>query len=105
MATTAYRSNACTIGTVENGAPAPVVSSAGALVEGLHVLGAKRIAVVAPYLKPLTKLVVDYIENEGITVTDWLALEIADTLTVWNDCDVMFWSHLQSKYYPGAARP
>ena len=68
--------------TVENGAPAPVVSSAGALVEGLHVLGAKRIAVVAPYLKPLTKLVVDYIENEGITVTDWLALEIADTLTV-----------------------
>ena len=68
--------------TVENGAPAPVVSSAGALVDGLHVLGARRIAVVAPYMKPLTKLVVDYIENEGITVTDWLALEIADNLAV-----------------------
>ena len=68
--------------TIENGAPAPVVSSAGALIDGLHALGAKRIAVVAPYLKPLTKLVVDYIENEGITVADWLALEIADNLEV-----------------------
>src|SRR6202008_2296440 len=29
--------------TVENGAPAPVVTSAGALIEGIHVLGAKKI--------------------------------------------------------------
>jgi maleate isomerase len=68
--------------TVENDRPAPVVTSAGALVDGLHVLGAKRIAVVAPYMKPLTKMVVSYIENEGITVWDWLALEIPDNLEV-----------------------
>jgi maleate isomerase len=68
--------------TAENGHPAPVVTSAGALVDGLHVLGAKRVAVVAPYMKPLTQLVVSYIENEGIAVQDWLALEIPDNLEV-----------------------
>jgi maleate isomerase len=68
--------------TVENEMPAPVVTSAGALVDGLHVLGAKKIAVLAPYMKPLTKLVVDYIENEGISVSDWHALEIPDNLEV-----------------------
>lgn len=66
----------------ENGHPAPVVSSAGALVDGLHILGAKRIGLVAPYMKPLTRMVVDYIEGEGIVVKDWLALEIPDNLEV-----------------------
>src|SRR3546814_12730196 len=36
--------------TVENGPPAPVVPSAGALIEGLAALKAKRIALVAPYI-------------------------------------------------------
>lgn len=68
--------------TAENNAPAPVVTSAGALVEALGVLGAKRIAVVAPYMKPLTKMVIDYIEAEGITVVTHRALEISDNLKV-----------------------
>lgn len=68
--------------TVENGAPAPVVTSAGALVEGLTHLGAKKISVIAPYMKPLTKLVTDYIEAEGIEVIDAIALEIPDNLEV-----------------------
>lgn len=68
--------------TVENGHAAPVVTSAGALVDGLHALGAKRIAVVAPYMKPLTELVVSYIKGEGIAVQDSLALEIPDNLEV-----------------------
>ncbi|MFB6451351.1 maleate cis-trans isomerase family protein [Bradyrhizobium tunisiense] len=68
--------------TVANGAPAPVVTSAGALVDALGVLGAKRIAVVAPYMKPLTQLVVDYIEHEGVKVIDSRALEIPDNLEV-----------------------
>src|SRR6185503_7113554 len=49
--------------TEQNGAPAPVVTSAGALIEGLHAMGMKRIAVICPYMKPLTRLVVDYIES------------------------------------------
>lgn len=68
--------------TVENGHPAPVVTSAGALVDGLTALGAKRVALIAPYMKPLTQLVVSYIENEGIAVQDSLALEIPDNLEV-----------------------
>ena len=36
--------------TIDNGAPAPVVSSAGALIHGLQTMGAKRISVIAPYM-------------------------------------------------------
>lgn len=68
--------------TVENGNPAPVVTSAGALVEGREALGAKRVAVLAPYMKPLTQMVVEYIEHEGFSVQDSLALEIPDNLEV-----------------------
>jgi len=68
--------------TQENGAPAPVVTSAGALIEGIRLIGAKKIALVAPYMKPLTQMVVDYIEHEGIEVVDAIALEIADNLAV-----------------------
>src|SRR5688500_7917650 len=68
--------------TVHTGAPAPVVTSAGALIEALHAMGMKRISIVCPYMKPLTKLVVDYIESEGVEVKDYLALEIPDNLKV-----------------------
>lgn len=68
--------------TVENQAPAPVVTSAGALIDGLKTLGARKIALICPYMKPLTQLVVDYIESEGITVHDFTALEIPDNLEV-----------------------
>ncbi|GAA4491106.1 maleate cis-trans isomerase family protein [Gluconacetobacter tumulicola] len=68
--------------TVENGAPAPVVTSAGALVDGLATLGARRIVVVAPYMKPLTRLVIDYLASEGYEVIDHVALEIPDNLDV-----------------------
>lgn len=68
--------------TVENGAAAPVVTSAGALIHGLGRLGAKKIAVIAPYMKPLTELVVDYIEHEGVQVVDCISLEIPDNLAV-----------------------
>lgn len=68
--------------TKKNGAAAPVVTSAGALIEALHAMGMKRIAIVCPYMKPLTRLVVEYIESEGVMVKDYLALEIPDNLQV-----------------------
>lgn len=68
--------------TVENGAPAPVVTSAGALVSALDILGAKKIALVAPYMKPLTKMVVEYIADQGFEVGDYTALEIPNNLDV-----------------------
>lgn len=66
----------------ENGHPAPVLNSAGALIDGLQAMGAKKIAIICPYMKPLTRLVVKYIEHEGIEVQDFLALEIPDNLDV-----------------------
>lgn len=66
----------------ESGAPVPVVSSAGALVEALRHLGARRIAVLAPYVKPLTATVCEYIEHEGVQVVDSISLEEADNLAV-----------------------
>ncbi|OVZ63911.1 MULTISPECIES: Asp/Glu racemase [unclassified Pigmentiphaga] len=68
--------------TAANGGDAPVITSAGALIEGLKVIGARRIVVVAPYMKPLTELVVDYIRHEGFEVADYRALEIPDNLEV-----------------------
>ncbi len=68
--------------TADNGGAAPVITSAGALVDALKVMQAKKIAVVAPYMKPLTELVVDYIRREGHEVVDYRALEIPDNLDV-----------------------
>ncbi len=68
--------------TIANGFPTPIVTSAGALVNGLKVMGAKRIALITPYMRPLTDLVVDYLEHQGFEVTDSIALEIPDNLEV-----------------------
>lgn len=68
--------------TVDNEAAARVVTSAGALVDALKVMGAKKVTVVTPYMKPLTELVVDYIRHEGFEVVDYIALEIPDNIEV-----------------------
>jgi maleate isomerase len=68
--------------TTDNGKTTPVITSAGALVDGLKVMKAKKLVVVAPYMKPLTELVVDYIRREGHEVIDYRALEIPDNLDV-----------------------
>lgn len=66
----------------EAGAQAPVVSSAGALLSGIEALGARRVAVVTPYMKELTTLVNGYIEDTGIEVVDSVSLEVPDNLDV-----------------------
>ena len=65
-----------------NGADAPVVASAGALVEALHAMSAKKVAIIMPYMTSIAELVVDYIQKEGIEVVDHRALEIQDNLKV-----------------------
>ncbi|MFI0350007.1 aspartate/glutamate racemase family protein [Actinomadura sp. 9N407] len=68
--------------TAAAGGGTPVITSAGALVEAAEHLGAKKISVIAPYMKPLTKTVCDYIEAEGVEVHDAIALEVSDNLEV-----------------------
>jgi maleate isomerase len=64
------------------GSPAPVTSSAGALVRTLQRLGARRVAIVTPYLKPLTGMVAGYLAAYGIEVVDSASLEVADNVEV-----------------------
>jgi maleate isomerase len=66
----------------ETGCRIPVVTSAGALVDSLQAMGAKKLAMIAPYVQSLTCLVADYIEAESIRVVDRIALEIPDNLEV-----------------------
>jgi maleate isomerase len=66
----------------EAGADSVVMTSAGALIDGLKALGARRIALLAPYMRNLARKVVDYIEGEGITVQDYKCFEIPDNLAV-----------------------
>jgi maleate isomerase len=66
----------------DNGGQAAVISSAGALVEGIQALGARKVAIITPYMKPLTELVIQYIESSSIHVTDSISLEVADNLAV-----------------------
>lgn len=66
----------------ENAEPAPVISSAGALLDGIEAIGAKKVSIITPYMKPLTQQVIDYIEEAGIEVIDSISLEVADNLEV-----------------------
>lgn len=66
----------------ETGTNIPIVSSAGALTDALHHLGAKKVAVLAPYMKPLTEKVCAYIEHEGVQVVDSISREEPDNLKV-----------------------
>lgn len=64
------------------GSDTKVRSSAGALVEALQATGARRVALVMPYMRPLAEQVVAYLEAEGLSVADWRCLEVADNFEV-----------------------
>ncbi|SFO07793.1 maleate isomerase [Pseudonocardia ammonioxydans] len=64
------------------GSTAPVVSSAGALLSGITALGASRVAIITPYMEPLTQAVVDYLTDAGVEVVDSLSLQVPDNLAV-----------------------
>ena len=65
-----------------NDCAAAVMTSAGALIEGLKTMGAKRISLLAPYSDELTRLVVQYIEAEEIEVADSRNFCVTDNLAV-----------------------
>lgn len=86
----------------EAGATASAVTSAGALVRGIQSLGARRVALIAPYLRPLTETVVRYLEDYGIEVVDAISLEIADNVEVGR-LDPMQLVHLANRLRVGRA--
>lgn len=60
----------------------PVLSSAGALIEAIQHLGAKTVAVVAPYKPELTAVVVEKFGEAGIGVCDSTSLAVDDNRAV-----------------------
>jgi maleate isomerase len=68
--------------TADNGAATPIVSSAGALIDGIKTIGAKKVSIITPYMKPLTNMVIEYLNTAGIEVIDSISLEVADNLEV-----------------------
>lgn len=66
----------------DEGCFAPVVSSAGALIDTLAVMQAKRIAVIAPYAPALTERVCDYINFEGVEIAEVRSLSVTDNTAV-----------------------
>ena len=59
-----------------------IITSADALLEALRSLRVQRVALVMPYMKPLARKVVGYLEAEQIEVTGWVALEEPDNAAV-----------------------
>lgn len=64
------------------GAKAKVMTSSGALVEGLQKLNARSIALMAPYSDALTQAVVKYIEAEGVEVKSFVNFRIENNIAV-----------------------
>jgi maleate isomerase len=60
----------------------PVVTSAGALIDGVRTLGARRVAMITPYLPELTAKVVAYLADAGVDVVDAISLGVADNRAV-----------------------
>jgi len=60
----------------------PVITSAGALVNTLLEINAGKIALIAPYMPPLTAKVCQYLENEGVEVVSAQSLSVADNCAV-----------------------
>jgi maleate isomerase len=64
------------------GARVPIITSAGALVAGIRTLRVSRVALIAPYQPPLTRMVMDYLADVGIDVVDELSLGVVDNRAV-----------------------
>jgi maleate isomerase len=64
------------------GYAAPIVTSAGALVDEMKAAGYRRVSLIAPYLPELTKIVVAYIEGAGVEVLDAISLSVSDNCEV-----------------------
>lgn len=60
----------------------PIVTSAGALIDGLKAIGAERVGMITPYMRPLAELVADYVRSERVEVADLVALEVSDNVEV-----------------------
>lgn len=69
-------------GMVEHGARRALTTS-GAVIDALHAVGARRIAVIHPYLDPVDRLLTAYLEASGFDVVALTALGLATVEDVY----------------------
>jgi len=65
-----------------NNSNGQIVSSAGALIDGIKAIGAKKVSIITPYMEPLTETVIEYLNSAGIEVVDSISLQVPDNLEV-----------------------
>lgn len=68
--------------TAEEGRKIPIVTSAGALISELKLANYRRLALLMPYSDELAKLVVNYLENEGLEIADYRNFSVTNNLEV-----------------------
>ena len=66
----------------KEGTPFAVITSAGALISELKLAGHKRVSLLMPYTDELSQTVVNYVENEGISVSDYRNFSVVDNQEV-----------------------
>jgi maleate isomerase len=59
-----------------------IVSSARALVDAMRALGARKVALVTPYLRPLAEQIAESVAAQGFEVAEVVALEVSDNVAV-----------------------
>ena len=60
---------------LQDKAGVPAVTTAGALVEAIHAIGAKRVAFTSPYVKALSAEAIDYLFKSKIDVVNEVVFE------------------------------
>lgn len=66
------------------GAPRAVTTS-GALLDALRVLGIRRLAVAAPYVRPLTERLLAFLAEAGFEVASSATMELEEAITEVDD--------------------
>jgi maleate isomerase len=90
------------IARARRGRSVPVVSSAGALVRTLSRFGARRVALMTPYVPALTAMMADYLAHHGIEVVDSVSLCVQDNLAVGRLDQASLKDHIASMQLAGA---
>lgn len=74
-----------------SGGLAPVITAAGALVDTLQSMHARRVGLIAPYLPELTQKVCAYLQTEGVEVVGSHSLSVASNSAVGrlDQCDLL----------------
>jgi maleate cis-trans isomerase len=54
----------------------PAITASGAMVAAIRKIGARKVALLTPYSKKLTSLLVDFLQKNGIELTTTYSLEI-----------------------------